>query len=105
MSGPSGFSIEALHAALTRLPRLADLSTNALELMPLKGVAHDHVRLRGRRLVAITFIESRIPDEFQRNQLYELSRIAQVEGPKMSWDHRVRLDVVRNNILRMWARS
>ena len=60
---------------------------------------------RGQRLVAITFIESRIPDEFQRNQLYELSRIAHVEGPKMSWDHRVRLDVVRNNILRMWARS
>ncbi|KAA0570631.1 phosphotransferase [Azospirillum sp. Sh1] len=42
----------ALNAALTRLPRLADLSADALEPMPLKGVAHDHVRLRGRRLVA-----------------------------------------------------
>ncbi|GLR81528.1 aminoglycoside phosphotransferase family protein [Azospirillum oryzae] len=52
MSGPAGFSIAALQAALTRLPRLADLSADALEPMPLKGVAHDHVRLRGRRLVA-----------------------------------------------------
>ncbi len=52
MSGPAGFSIAALHAALTRLPRLADLPADALEPMPLKGVAHDHVRLRGRRLVA-----------------------------------------------------
>lgn len=51
-SGPADFSMEALHAALIRLPRLADLSPDALEPMPLKGVAHDHVRLRGRRLVA-----------------------------------------------------
>ena len=60
---------------------------------------------RGQRLVAVTFIESRVPDEFQRNQLYELSRIAEEEGPKMSWDHRVRLDVVRNNLIRLWARG
>jgi PKHD-type hydroxylase len=60
---------------------------------------------RGQRLVSITFIESRIPDAFQRTQLYELSRIAEVAGPKMDWDHRTRLDVVRNNLLRMWTRS
>ncbi|XKH37638.1 hypothetical protein ACIU1J_20015 [Azospirillum doebereinerae] len=41
-----------LHAALTRLPGLAALSADALEPMPLKGVAHDHVRLRGHGLVA-----------------------------------------------------
>ena len=60
---------------------------------------------RGHRLVSITFIESRVPDEFQRIQLYELSKIAEQEGPKMSWDCRVRLDVVRNNLLRLWARG
>ena len=31
MSGPAGFSTEALHAALIRLPRLADLAPAALE--------------------------------------------------------------------------
>jgi PKHD-type hydroxylase len=60
---------------------------------------------RGTRLVAVTFIESRVPDEFQRNQLYELGRIAEAEGPRMEWDNRVRLDVVRNNLLRLWARG
>jgi len=60
---------------------------------------------RGQRLVSITFIESRIPDAFQRTQLYELSRIAEVAGPKMDWDHRTRLDVVRNNLLRMWTHT
>ena len=71
-------------------------STNLHEVTPVR---------RGQRLVAITFIESRVPDEFQRNQLYELSRIAEVEGPTMSWDYRVRLDVVRNNLIRMWTRA
>ncbi|MBV9549914.1 MAG: PKHD-type hydroxylase, partial [Alphaproteobacteria bacterium] len=60
---------------------------------------------RGERLVAVTFIESRVPDEFQRTQLYELSRIAEEEGPRMDWNCRVRLDTVRNNLLRLWTRG
>lgn len=60
---------------------------------------------RGQRLVAITFIESRIPNEFERTQLYELGEIAALEGLKMSWDGRVRLDVVRNNLSRLWSQT
>ncbi len=41
-----------LHTALTRLPAFAGLSPDALEPMPRRGVAHDHVRLVGRGLVA-----------------------------------------------------
>lgn len=37
--------------ALRRLPNLDALSPDALEPLPLKGVAHDHVRLRGCALV------------------------------------------------------
>jgi len=59
---------------------------------------------RGQRLVSITFIESMIPDEFQRTQLYELSEVAALEGLKMSWDNRVRLEAVRHNLRRLWAR-
>lgn len=57
----------------------------------------------GQRLVAITFIESFIADEHKRMQLYELSEVAALEGLKMSWDGRVRLDVVRQNLMRMWS--
>jgi PKHD-type hydroxylase len=60
---------------------------------------------RGQRLVSITFIQSLIPDEFLRTQLYELSEVAALEGLKMSWGGRVRLDAVRNNLLRLWSRS
>lgn len=44
--------LTALHTALTRLPAFAGLPPDALEPMPRKGVAHDHVRLKGRGLVA-----------------------------------------------------
>lgn len=60
---------------------------------------------RGTRLVAITFIQSLVPDEFLRSQLYDLSEVAALEGLKMRWENRVRLDVVRNNLLRLWSRS
>ena len=60
---------------------------------------------RGQRLVSITFIESLIPDEFERTQLYELSEVAALEGLKMAWENRVRLEAVRNNLLRLWARG
>lgn len=60
---------------------------------------------RGTRLVSITFIESMVPDEFQRTQLYDLSEVAALEGLNMRWENRVRLDAVRNNLLRFWTRK
>jgi PKHD-type hydroxylase len=71
-------------------------STQLHEVLPVR---------RGQRLVAITFIESMIPEEFHRTQLYELSEVAALEGLKMDWSNRVRLDAVRNNLLRLWTRS
>ena len=59
---------------------------------------------RGQRLVSITFIESMIPDEFLRTQLYELNEVAALEGLKMDWSSRVRLEAVKNNLLRLWSR-
>jgi len=65
---------------------------------------HEVVPVRaGRRLVAITFIESLIADQFQRTQVYELNEIAALEGLTMKWENRVRLDVIRQNLMRMWS--
>jgi PKHD-type hydroxylase len=57
----------------------------------------------GQRLVSITFIESLIADEHRRTQLYELNEVGALEGLKMDWENRVRLEVVRQNLLRMWS--
>jgi PKHD-type hydroxylase len=59
---------------------------------------------RGQRLVSITFIESMIAEDFLRTQLYELNEVAALEGLKMAWSSRVRLEAIRNNLLRLWAR-
>ena len=57
----------------------------------------------GQRVVSITFIESLIADEYQRTQLYELNEIGALEGLKMDWQNRVRLELVRQNLFRMWS--
>jgi PKHD-type hydroxylase len=57
----------------------------------------------GQRLVSITFIESLIADHHQRLQVYELNEIAALEGNNMNPESRVRLDVVRQNLMRMWS--
>jgi PKHD-type hydroxylase len=69
-------------------------STTLHEVVPVRS---------GERLVAITFIESYIADPHQRMQVYELNDIAALEATNMRWESRVRLDVVRQNLMRMWS--
>jgi len=71
-------------------------STTLHEVLPVRS---------GQRVVSITFIESFIADEHQRLQVYELNEIAALEGLTMKWENRVRLDVVRQNLMRMWAKT
>jgi PKHD-type hydroxylase len=67
---------------------------------------HEVVPVRsGQRLVSITFIESHVADQHERMQVYELNEIAALEGLRMNPESRVRLDVVRQNLLRMWSAS
>jgi PKHD-type hydroxylase len=58
----------------------------------------------GERLVLITFIESQIPDETQRDLLYALGEVKALEGLKMDWRNRTQLEYVIANLLRMWSR-
>ena len=58
---------------------------------------------KGERLVAITFIQSRIADEFRRELLYELNEVAALEGLRMEPDNFTRLQLVQSNLLRYWG--
>ncbi|HKX92998.1 MAG TPA: Fe2+-dependent dioxygenase [Sphingomicrobium sp.] len=58
---------------------------------------------RGERLVAITFIQSRIQDPFRRNLLFELNEVAALEGLKMDPENFGRLQLVQQNLLRHWS--
>ena len=59
---------------------------------------------RGQRLVSITFVESLVPDERERNALFELKDVLSLEGLKMDWVSRVRMSVVLENLTRLWSK-
>lgn len=59
----------------------------------------------GTRLVSVTFIESMIPEERQRNTIFELQDVLALEGLKMDYVSRVRMEVVINNLVRLWSVS
>jgi PKHD-type hydroxylase len=59
--------------------------------------------ISGERLVAITFIQSRIADMFKRELLYELNEVGALEGLKMSSENFTRLQVVQANLMRHWG--
>ena len=58
---------------------------------------------KGERLVAITFIQSRIQDPFRRNLLFELNEVAALEGLKMDLENYGRLQLIQQNLLRYWG--
>jgi PKHD-type hydroxylase len=58
---------------------------------------------KGERLVAITFIQSRIADNFRRELLYELNEVAALEGLRMASENYTRLQLVQANLLRHWG--
>jgi PKHD-type hydroxylase len=58
----------------------------------------------GSRVVMITFIESQIPDQMQRDLLYTLGEVRALEGLKMDWRNRTQLEYVISNLHRMWSR-
>jgi PKHD-type hydroxylase len=58
---------------------------------------------KGERLVAITFIQSRVPDPFRRSMLFELNEVAALEGNNMDPQNFSRLQLVQQNLLRYWG--
>ena len=60
--------------------------------------------VRGERLVVITFIESQILEQTQRDLLYTLKEVRALEGLKMDWGNQIQLEYVIANLQRMWSR-
>ncbi len=58
---------------------------------------------KGERLVAITFIQSRIQDPFRRNLLFNLNEVAALEGLQMKPENFTRMQLIQNQLLRYWG--
>ena len=59
----------------------------------------------GERLVAITFMESRVCDQQNRELLFELNEVLALEAYNLSWENRTRLSHVTTSLTRMWGSS
>ena len=59
---------------------------------------------RGERLAFFTFMESTIPNHVERDLLYTLNEVYALEGLKMDWENRTRLQYVSSNLTKMWSR-
>lgn len=56
----------------------------------------------GERMVAITFIQSKVRDVMKRNLLYELNEVAALEGLNMKHENYTRMQASQYNLMRMW---
>ena len=91
-------SVQLGQGALTFKGRLGSAivypSTTLHEVKPVAS---------GERLVAITFIESRVADIQKREVLYEVGEVAALEGLNMSKESEIRLQRAHANLVRMWS--
>ena len=103
LNEPEDYEGGALHI------RLSDASIR-FKLKPGQAIVYPSDTLhevepvtKGERLVAITFIQSRVKDPFQRHMLFELNEVAALEGLKMDHENFSRLQLVQANLLRYWG--
>ena len=103
LNDPDSYEGGALHI------RLGDASIR-FKLQPGETIVYPSDTLhevepvtKGERLVAITFIQSRVPNPFERYMLFELNEVAALEGLKMSQENFARLQLVQANLLRYFG--
>lgn len=103
LSDPATYEGGALQIALGDARLRFKLMAGDMLLYPSDTLHEVEPVTSGERLVAITFIQSRIRDPFRRNLLFDLNEVAALEGLKMSHENFSRLQLVQANLLRYWA--
>jgi PKHD-type hydroxylase len=103
LSDPDSYEGGALIARLGSAEVALRAPAGAAILYPSTTLHRVEAVTRGERLVALTFIESRIADSEKRELLYELNEVGAIAGEKMDIDTYTRLQRVQENLLRQWA--
>jgi PKHD-type hydroxylase len=103
LNEPESYEGGALHIRLGDADLRFKLQPGQAILYPSDTLHEVEPVTEGERLVAITFIQSRVPDPFKRSMLFELNEIAALEGNNMSAENFSRLQLVQANLLRTWG--
>jgi PKHD-type hydroxylase len=103
LNEPQSYEGGALHVRLGDADLQFKLNPGQAILYPSDTLHRVEPVTKGERLVAITFIQSRVPDPFLRSMLFELNEVAALEGLKMSPENFSRLQLIQANLLRYWG--
>jgi PKHD-type hydroxylase len=103
LNDPESYEGGSLHIELGDAEIQFKLSPGFAIIYPSDTLHQVDEVTKGERLVAITFIQSRIPDPFRRNLLYNLNEVAALEGLNMQAENFTRLQLIQNQLLRYWG--
>ena len=103
LSDPESYEGGALHVRIGDGSLRFKLKPGETIVYPSDTLHEVEPVTKGERLVAITFIQSRVPNPFQRHMLFELNEVAALEGLKMDQENFARLQLVQANLLRYFG--
>ncbi len=103
LNDPASYEGGSLHIRLGDADMRFKLKPGEAVIYPSDTFHEVEPVTRGERLVAITFIQSRVPDPFRRNLLFDLNEVAALEGNNMDPQNFSRLQLVQQNLLRHWG--
>ena len=103
LNEPDSYDGGALHVRLGDASLRFKLKPGETIVYPSDTLHEVEPVTKGERLVAITFIQSRVPDPFHRAMLFQLNEVAALEGLKMSQENFSRLQLVQANLLRYFG--
>jgi PKHD-type hydroxylase len=103
LNDPASYDGGALHIRLGDGDLRFKLKPGQAILYPSDTLHEVEPVTKGERLVAITFIQSRVPDPFHRSTLFELNEVAALEGNNMSPENFSRMQLIQANLLRYWG--
>ena len=103
LNDPASYEGGSLHVRLGDADLRFKLESGEAVVYPSDTLHEVEPVTKGERLVAITFIQSQVPDPFRRNLLYNLNEVAALEGLKMSHENYTMLQLVQAQLLRHWG--
>jgi PKHD-type hydroxylase len=103
LNEPEGYEGGALHIRLSDADLRFKLKPGEAIVYPSDTLHEVEPVTSGERLVAITFIQSRVQDPFRRNLLYNLNEVAALEGLTMKPENYTMLQLIQNQLLRYWG--
>lgn len=103
LSDPADYDGGALRIQLGSREERFRLPSGSAIVYPSSMLHEVEPVTRGERLAGITFIQSRIADQFHRDLLYELNEVAALEGLRMDAANFARLQLVQRNLLHHWG--